>query len=102
AFNKSDLVPSEADRLAKTHEGAVALSASTGAGMDELLRTVADRLRSMTNVVELSIPYDRGDLLAAVHREGEVLVELSGDDAMRLRVRLDDAALGQFVEYVVA
>jgi GTP-binding protein HflX len=46
-------------------------------------------------------PYDRGDVLAAVHREGEVLVELSDDESMRLRVRLDDASLGHFVEYVV-
>jgi GTP-binding protein HflX len=101
AFNKADLAPSEASRLAKSHDGAVAFSAATGEGVDELLRTVADRLRSLTNIVELAIPYERGDLLAAVHREGEVLVEMPDDDAMRLRVRLDDAALGRFVEYVV-
>ena len=102
AFNKADLVPSEASRLAKSHDGAVAFSAATGEGVEELVRTVADRLRSLTNVVELAIPFDRGDVLAAVHREGEVLVELVDEDAMRLRVRLDDAALGRFVEYVVA
>src|SRR5690606_37413642 len=101
-FNKADLAAGEAERLAKTHEGSVAISAATGEGIDELLRTVADRLRALTNIVELSIPYERGDVLAAVHREGEVLVEMPEDDAMRLRVRLDDAALGQFVEYVVA
>ncbi len=66
------------------------------------LKAVADRLRALTNVVELAVPYDRGDVLAAIHREGEVLVEMSDDTAMRLRVRLDDAALGRFVEYVVA
>ncbi len=102
AFNKADLAPSEATRLAKSHDGAVSFSAATGESVDDLLRTVADRLRSLTNVVELSVPFDRGDVLAAIHREGEVLVELSDDTAMRLRVRLDDAALGRFVEYVVA
>ena len=61
-----------------------------------------DRLRALTNVVELAVPYDRGDVLAAVHREGEVLSEQADDDGMRLRVRLDDASLGQFTEYVVA
>ena len=39
------------------------------------------------------MPYDRGDVLAAVHREGEVLVEAADDDGMRLRARLDDAAV---------
>ncbi|MFP5254907.1 MAG: GTPase HflX [Acidimicrobiia bacterium] len=102
AFNKSDLAPDDAKRLAHAHEGAVAFSAVTGEGVDVLLQTIADRLRSLTNVVELAIPYDRGDVLAAVHREGEVLVESADHESMRLRVRLDDAALGQFVEYVVA
>ena len=102
AFNKADLAPQAAERLAASHDGAVAFSAVRGDGVDDLLRTVGDRLRSLTNVVELAIPYERGDLLAAVHREGEVLVELADDDSMRLRVRLDDAALGQFLDYVVS
>jgi GTP-binding protein HflX len=102
AFNKADLAPKEVTRLAQLHHGAVGFSAVTGEGVEELLRTVADRLRALTTVVELSIPYDRGDVLAAVHREGEVLVELPDDTAMRLRVRLDDTAVGQFLPYVVA
>src|SRR3546814_6520303 len=85
AFNKADRAPSDASRLAKTHEGAVSFSAVTGEGVDDLLRTVGDRLRALTNVVELAIPYERGDLLAAVHREGEVLVEVPDDAAMRVR-----------------
>ncbi len=85
------------------HEGSAAFSAMTGEGVaNNLLLTIAARLRALTNVVELAVPYDRGDVLAAVHREGEVLSEQAGDDAMRLRVRLDEASLGQFVDYVVA
>ncbi len=102
AFNKSDLAGGEAKRLVDLHPGSVAISAVDGDGVEELLRTVGDRLRAMTEVVELAIPYDRGDLIAAVHREGEVLVELPDDTAMRFRVRLDDAAKGRFVDYVVA
>lgn len=102
AFNKADIAPDAAARLAELHDGSVAISAVTGSGVDELLRTAADRLRALTRVVELAIPYERGDLLAAVHREGEVLVEVSEATEMRLRVRFDDAALGRFAEYVVA
>ena len=53
----------------------MAISAQTGAGIDELLQTLGDRLRSLGTVVELLIPYDRGDVLAAVHREGEVRLD---------------------------
>ena len=102
AFNKADLAPGEAKRLVALHHGAIGFSAVTGEGVEDLLRALADRLRALTNVIELVIPYDRGDVLAAVHREGEVLVELPDDSAMRLRVRLDDSAVGQFADFVVA
>ena len=100
AFNKSDVAAGEAKRLVDLHPGSVALSAVDGDGVEDLLRAVGDRLRALTDVVELVIPYDRGDLLAAVHREGEVLVELPEESAMRLRVRLDPTARGRFAEHV--
>ena len=101
AFNKSDLAPGEAERLREGREGSVALSAATGEGVDLLLATIGDRLRSLTTVVDMVIPFDRGDLLAAAHREGEVLVEEPGEGGMHVRGRFDDAAVGRFSEFVV-
>ncbi|HEY7627897.1 MAG TPA: GTPase HflX, partial [Ilumatobacteraceae bacterium] len=72
-FNKCDVAPDSAKELVERHEGSVALSATTGEGIDVFLRTLSDRLRALSKIVELLIPYDRGDLLAAVHREGEVI-----------------------------
>jgi GTPase len=100
-FNKSDLVPDTAARLAAVHPGAVAFSAATGAGVDDLLHAVGDRLRALTTVIELHVPFDRGDVLASVHREGEVLVEQAEPDGMRLRARLDDAAAHRLRDFVV-
>jgi len=45
------------------------------------------------------VPYERGDILAALHRAGEVLVEVHGDRATRVRARLSEAAAGRFSEY---
>jgi GTP-binding protein HflX len=101
AFNKSDVAGEQADRLARMHPGSVAFSARTGDGVDALLVTAGDRLRSLTNVVELLVPYDRGDILASVHREGEVLSEDAADGGMRLRARLDDASAHRLREWVV-
>jgi GTP-binding protein HflX len=98
----ADPARSSASRLLDAHPGSVGISARTGAGIDALLLAIGDRLRALTNVVELLVPYDRGDLLAAVHREGEVLSEAAGDAGMRLRARLDDAAVGRFHDIVVA
>ncbi|HWH35992.1 MAG TPA: GTPase HflX, partial [Acidimicrobiales bacterium] len=102
AFNKGDAAPDAAKLLVGDHPGSVAVSARTGEGIDDLLRTVSDRLRALEAVVELVVPYDRGDVVAALHREGEVLVEAHEADATRLRARLDPAALSRFQAFVVA
>ena len=99
AFNKADVTP-EAKRLAERYPGSVIISAETGEGIDGLLQAIGDRLRAIGRVVELVIPYERGDVLAAVHREGEVLVESHDESATRLRVRVDEAGAARFREFV--
>jgi GTP-binding protein HflX len=102
AFNKADLDPVGVKALVGLHPGSVAFSAVTGDGLDELLRTLADRLRCITSVVELLVPYERGDVVAALHREGEVVRESHGDDGTSIHVRLDEAGAGRYREFVVA
>jgi GTPase len=101
-FNKRDAAPEVAVNLVNRHEGSVSVSAFTGDGIDGFLQALSDRLRALSTVVELLIPYDRGDLLAAVHREGEVLSTHHEDDGVRVRARLADASAGRLSEFVVA
>jgi GTP-binding protein HflX len=100
-FNKADLAGGEAKRLVDDHPGSVAVSAVTGEGVDVFLRTLADRLRSITTVVELAVPYDRGDVLASIHREGEVVSTTDEPAHLRVRARLSDASAGRLAEFVV-
>jgi len=100
-FNKADLAPDAARELVAEHEGSVAVSALTGEGLDRFLAVLGDRLRSITAVVELVVPYERGDVLASVHREGEVVSTTHGDGGVRIRARLSDASVGRLAEYVV-
>jgi GTP-binding protein HflX len=101
-FNKADLEPEEASRLVAAHEGSVAVSARTGSGIPMFLEALSDRLRSMARVTELLVPYDRGDVLAAVRREGEVVSETYEDGGTRIRARLAEASAGRLAEFVVA
>jgi GTP-binding protein HflX len=101
-FNKSDAEPDVAKNLVERYEGSVAVSALTGEGIDGFLLALSDRLRALNKIVELLIPYDRGDLLAAVHREGEVVSTHHDDDGVRVRARLADASAGRLAEFVVA
>lgn len=99
-FNKADRSPSAA-ALAAAHPGSVAISAATGEGVDELLLRIGDRLRSLVPPIELYVPYDRGDVLAGLHRSGDVLSETAEDAGMRVTVRLDAADVGRYDEFVV-
>jgi GTP-binding protein HflX len=107
AFNKVDRIDDGVapavplDVLQARHPGSVGLSALTGEGIDRFLTALADRLRALESVVELRVPYDRGDVLAALHREGEVLVEAHEDEATRVRARLDPAAAARFRDFAV-
>ncbi len=101
-FNKADLNPDEADRLARANPGSVAVSATSGAGIDRMLELLGERLRARSSVVELEIPFARGDVLAAVHREGEVLAEEHGDHGTRVQVRVDTAGAARFENWVVS
>jgi GTPase len=100
--NKSDRAPRAAARLAGGHEGAVVVSAHTGEGIEDLLRAIGDRLRVADRVVELVVPFERGDVLAAVHREGEVVDESHSEGATVVHVVLDDAGRARFREFVAS
>jgi GTPase len=99
-FNKSDASPAVAADLAHRHPGSVAISARTGEGIDRFLQMLGDRLRSIAKVVELLVPYERGDVLASIHREGEVVSTFHEDDGVRVRARLSDASAGRLSEFV--
>ncbi len=99
--NKADIDPDRAQALAVAH-GGVAVCARNGAGVHALLVAVSDRLRSLARITELVVPYERGDVLAAVHREGEVMSSAHEEHGLRIRARLDDASVGRLAAFVVA
>ena len=102
AVNKADRDPHGAAQLAGRHPGAVVVSATTGVGLEALVRAVGDRLRAADTVVDLLVPFERGDVLAAVHREGEVLAEEHGAAGTEVRVVLDAAGRARFARFVAA
>ena len=102
-FNKADQVVdgvNPAHQLAARYEGSVAVSAHSGENLEHLMAVIGDRVRSMTELAELLIPWDRGDVLASVHREGQVLTESAEEAGMRLKARLEPASLGALREYL--
>jgi hypothetical protein len=52
-------------------------------------------------MITLKLPLDRGDLLAAAHREGEVIETSITDDAVVVRVVLDPVGAVRFDQWRV-
>jgi GTP-binding protein HflX len=101
AINKLDVAPEAAARLAAAHPGAVVISAVSGEGIDRLLSAIGARVRDSAEVVELVIPYARGDALAALRRSGEVLRETYDSSGARILARLDTRSAARFASFRV-
>ncbi len=106
-FNKADLAAPDGEidvvtRLARQNHGAVGVSAATGVGIDVLREAIVDALHAMSRNYELFIPWDRGDILAAVHREGDVMSEQTEEKGMRVEARLEDASAKRLRRFVTA
>ena len=101
-FNKADLGGGDVERLVASNPGSVGVSAFSGEGTEDVLLAIGDRLRALSTVYELFIPWARGDALASVHREGQVVVEITEEDGMRLRARLEEASASRLRPFIVA
>jgi len=99
-FNKIDIAEAP-DQLLRRYEGSLSVSAVTGEGTDRLLSAIADRLAIQNALVELVVPFERGDVIAELHRSGQVLSEQAVDDGMKYRARLDEFSVGRLREFVI-
>ena len=100
AINKADLAPVAAARTAAANPGAVVVSVGTGENVDRLVEAVAAALRASDRVVSLRVPWARGDVLAAAHREGEVLDTTEDGECAVVRVVLDPTGRARFAQWV--
>ena len=100
-INKADKDPIAAEELRRIFDGSVIVSAARGEGIEGLLQVLGDRLRTHDRVVALRIPHDRGDILAAAHREGEVVDAQQDEEATLLHVVLDEAGRAAFSQFEV-
>ena len=97
-WNKIDLVPeplrSEVVDTAQVN-GAVAVSAVTGDGIDRLLRRLADLVDAGPDLILELAPSD-GEALAWLYRHGRITARQDVEGAVILSARLDPQALGRF------
>ncbi|MCH8984362.1 MAG: GTPase HflX [Acidobacteria bacterium] len=100
AFNKSDLMSDIArHRLENLYPDGVLISARNGAGLPHLAERISDTLKRQMVALVLEVPYARGDIIAAAHRVGEVLMEKHDDQGTIIEVRVPQAVATPFLEF---
>ncbi|WP_438873014.1 GTPase HflX [Paractinoplanes toevensis] len=77
-------------RLKRTWPDAVFVSARSGAGIADVHVAIAQRLPRPAVDLRVLLPYDRGDLVAQIHRSGQVLNTRYTDDGTELQVRVNE------------
>ncbi|MFB0902395.1 MAG: GTPase HflX, partial [Acidimicrobiales bacterium] len=99
-FNKIDIAESP-DMLMRRYEGSMSVSAVTGEGTELLLNAIADRLAILNTMVDVLVPFERGDIIAELHRSGQVMSEQATEHGMKYRARLDEFSVGRLGEFII-
>ncbi|WP_216701206.1 GTPase HflX [Mycolicibacterium gilvum] len=89
-------------QLRQALPGAVFVSARTGEGLDRLQGRLAEMIAPRDTVVDVTIPYSRGDLVNRVHAEGRVDAVEHIEAGTRLKARVPialAAALSEFASF---
>lgn len=99
-MNKIDAVAGpERTRLANLYPEAVPVSALHAEGLETLRERIAELLHRSTVSLTLEVPYDRGDVVAAAHRLGEVVEEKHDDHGTILELRVPQRLSARFAEF---
>ncbi|WP_370100418.1 GTPase HflX [Streptacidiphilus sp. MAP12-20] len=102
-INKADAAdPLVLARLLRREPHAIVVSARTGQGIEELLALVESELPRPSIEVTALVPYTRGDLVAKVHRDGEVLGEEHNGDGTVLHARVGAELAAELEAFAVA
>ena len=75
-------------QLRRALPGAVFVSARTGDGLEQLRQRMGELVTPTDTMVDVTIPYDRGDLVARVHADGRVDATEHNPDGTRIKARV--------------
>ena len=100
--NKADRAdPLVLARLRRHEPHSVVVSVLTGAGLDALRAAVERELPRPAVEVEVLVPYERGDLVSRLHRDGEVLAVEHEAGGTRVHARVSRALEAVLAPYTL-
>ncbi len=91
-LNKIDLVPDALTRrrLANLYPDAIAVSAKTGEGMDELLAQLTEQTTAVMTQMQVLIPHTRYDIMKIIRSQCSVDSEEYTEDGVSMQLRVPE------------
>jgi GTP-binding protein HflX len=98
AINKVDIAdPNVIMEILRKEPNSYAFSVRTGFGVEGLLHAIESSLPRPSVEIKVVIPYDRGDLVHAIHERGEIFSEQYVEEGTSIHARVD-GGLAQRIE----
>ena len=90
AINKADIAaPEVLMQLLREETNSFAFSARTGFGLETLIKAIETSLPRPRVEITAVIPFNRGELVSAIHERGEVLSETYSENGTRIHAMVD-------------
>ena len=102
-FNKIDRISSSGltNRFTEKYSNSIAVSAKTGEGFSEFMAELGKQLRPIRQMVELSIPHSKSNVIARIHEVGQVLErDYDGEEAF-FKALIPPNYLDYFESYII-
>jgi len=97
-FNKADLLPDRAAFLELVRERyphAVLTSTVRTGGVDDLRRALRTSAQALRPIAQIRVPVGNGKLLAAIHRDAEVMEQIQQNGVVTVTARIEARLLGK-------
>ena len=102
-FNKSDLLSDvELQAMKARFPEAVFVSSLEGSNIDDLIRRIALVASAQEELIDVLVPYDRGDLVSLAHKSCTILSESYGETGTKLSLRVKPELKSRFEEFITA
>ncbi len=96
AVNKADIAaPEVVMQILRSESNAYAFSARTGFGVETLIKAIEGSLPRPRVEIRTVIPFNRGDLVSAIHQRGEIFTENYLPEGTALHAMVDGALAKQ-------
>ena len=102
-FNKMDRLEGGGalNRLQERHPHSVAISATTGEGISNLLAEIGTQLRPKREFLELKIPHEQSAVIARLHKVGQVIERRYSGKTARFKARIPPHHHDEFAPFIV-